>query len=355
MKTYIAYVRVSTTRQVQGASLTEQCAAIERYARSRGLLIKEWRKEVQTAAHSDRSVFRDIMRQLTRKTSTGLILHKIDRGARNLRDWADLADLVDQGIDVRFAHDDLDMETRGGRLSADIQAVIAADYIRNLRDEVRKGIEGRIRQGLYPWPAPLGYRNQGSGRAKIPDPISAPLIIHLFRLFATGEYSIVSLTEIMERHGLTDTKGQRLSSSRVSWILRQPFYTGMCQVRGRRYQGIHQPLITPELFNQVQRLLARRRPWRRSRHVFRYACRLRHVHCGYTLTGERQKSYTYYRCHHCPGVSVREELIDRELAAAGDVETHQFQARGTAIIVRYASPKTLLDFGKFESSMVSAN
>lgn len=35
------------------------------------------------------------------------------------------------------------------QLTADIQAVIAADYIRNLREETIKGINGRLKQGLY--------------------------------------------------------------------------------------------------------------------------------------------------------------------------------------------------------------
>jgi hypothetical protein len=41
---------------------------------------------------------------------------------------------------VHFANDSLDLNTRGGRLSADIQAVVAADYIRNLREEAKKGV-----------------------------------------------------------------------------------------------------------------------------------------------------------------------------------------------------------------------
>ncbi len=58
--------------------------------------------------------------------------------------WADIGDLIDAGIDVRFAYNNLDLDKRGGRLTADIQAVIAADYIRNLKEEVRKGIQDRL-------------------------------------------------------------------------------------------------------------------------------------------------------------------------------------------------------------------
>jgi len=76
----------------------------------------------------------------------GVIIHKIDRSARNLRDWADLGELIDAGVLVHFANESLDLHSRGGRLPADIQAVVAADYVRNLREETRKGLYGRLRE-----------------------------------------------------------------------------------------------------------------------------------------------------------------------------------------------------------------
>src|SRR5271155_6201404 len=101
-------------------------------------------------------------------------------GARNLKDWADLGELIDAGVEVHFANESLDLHTRGGRLSADIQAVVAADYIRNLREETRKGFYGRLKQGLYPLPAPLGYLDRGKGKVKEVDPIMAPVVARAF-------------------------------------------------------------------------------------------------------------------------------------------------------------------------------
>ena len=132
-KSYLAYTRVSTQRQgTQGVSLSEQRAAIERYAVRNNLHITAWHEETATASKRTRPVFRAVLAELQRSKGTvGLIMHKVDRGARNLRDWADIGEAIDSGIDVRFAHENLDLWTRGGRLTADIQAVIAADYIRN--------------------------------------------------------------------------------------------------------------------------------------------------------------------------------------------------------------------------------
>jgi site-specific DNA recombinase len=134
MNQFFGYIRVSTAKQgEQGVSLRQQRDAIERYAQRNSLEIIRWFEEQETAAKRGRPVFGEMMKLLRKKRIAGVIIHKIDRSARNLKDWADLGELIDSGIDVRFANESLDLSSRGGRLSADIQAVVAADYIRNLR------------------------------------------------------------------------------------------------------------------------------------------------------------------------------------------------------------------------------
>lgn len=163
-KRYFSYVRVSTQRQGQfGTSLTEQKAAIERYAQKFDLSIIKYFEERETAAKSGRPVFLEMLSALRKGKASGIVIHKIDRSARNLKDWADLGSLIDAGVEVHFASESLDLNSRGGRLSADIQAVVASDYIRNLREETKKGIYGRLKQGLYPFPAVIGYRDAGKG------------------------------------------------------------------------------------------------------------------------------------------------------------------------------------------------
>src|SRR5690606_18803297 len=134
------------------------------YAGRNGLVITQWFSESQTAAKRGRKEFNRMIQLLRKGKARGVIVHKTDRSARNLKDWADFAELTDRGIVVHFAAEALDLSSRGGRLSADIQAVVAADYIRNLRQEAVKGIRGRLRQGLLPGRAPLGYLDNGSGQ-----------------------------------------------------------------------------------------------------------------------------------------------------------------------------------------------
>src|SRR5580704_15450209 len=167
MNQFFGYIRVSTARQGEhGVSLQEQREAITRHAQRSSLDVVQWFEEQETAARRGRPVFGRMLRELRKGCARGVIIHKIDRSARNLKDWADLGELIDQGIEVQFANESLDLHSRGGRLSADIQAVVASDYIRNLREETKKGFYGRLKQGLFPMPAPLGYSNVGSGKPK---------------------------------------------------------------------------------------------------------------------------------------------------------------------------------------------
>lgn len=330
MKRYFAYIRVSNTYKqgtksekdgaLKKSSLEEQRAAIEDYARQNNLTVVAWFEEEQTAAKHGRRVFNRMLAELARNRADGVIMHKIDRGARNLRDWASLGELIDRGAEVLFAHDNLDLRTRGGRLAADIQAIVAADFVRNLRDELRKGFYGRLKQGLYPLGAPVGYLDQGRGKPKTADPIQGPIIAQGFELYAGGKWSFETIGEELHRRGLRNRKGGRVTRNGLSTIFNNPFYVGLIRIRktGELFQGVHPPLISKELFDRVQCILHGRMTHRANLYRYRYQRTLRCASCGLSLVAERQKGHVYYRCHTkgCPITCVREEAVDRALRAA---------------------------------------
>ncbi len=248
------------------------------------------------------------------RQADGVVMHKIDRSARNFADWAKIGDLADAGIDVHFASESLDFRSRGGRLSADIQAVIAADYIRNLREETLKGMYGRLEQGLYPWAAPIGYCDNGGGKVKTPDPLTAPLIRELFDLYASGQYPIRALRAEMQRRGLRNASGKPLSKTGIETVLSNPFYCGIIRVKqqGATYRGVHAPIVPVSLFNRVQALKLGRTQKKTTRHSHLYRGLFRCAHCGAAMTPERQKGHVYYRCQTatCMTKTIREEELE---------------------------------------------
>jgi DNA invertase Pin-like site-specific DNA recombinase len=315
MKTYFGYIRVSTARQGErGVSLQEQRDAILRYAGNHQLEISRWFEERETAAKRGRPIFNEMLKLLRSGEASGVMIHKIDRSARNMKDWADLGELMDGGVEVHFVNESLDLASRGGRLSADIQAVVAADYIRNLREESRKGFYGRIKQGLFPLPAPVGYLDMGQGKPKELDPVKAPLIRRAFQLYASGSWSLKDLCGELYRSGLRNRRGGVVSKTGLSTILNNPFYIGIIHLirTGETFRGVHEPLIAKSLFDRVRLVLQGKAMTKTHVHDFQFRRILKCGACGYSLIGERQKGHIYYRCHTkgCPTTGVREEGID---------------------------------------------
>jgi DNA invertase Pin-like site-specific DNA recombinase len=336
-KGYFSYIRVSTVRQgLTGTSLIEQRNAIERYAARWNLRIQKEFEEKETAAKKGRPVFSMMLEGLKQGKAAGVIIHKIDRSARNLRDWAELQELIDAGIEIHFANENLDLYSRGGRLSADIQAVVAADYIRNLREEVRKGIYGRIRQGIYPMPAPIGYVDKGKAIPKEPDPEQAPLVRQAFTLYATGRWTLKALVPRMYEVGLRNRGGGKVTKNTLNKMLRNPFYVGVIKIhsKGELFAGKHSPIIPRFLFDQVQSVLDGKKVDQKRKHFFLFRRMLHCGGCGKTLVGETQKGHNYYRCQTkiCPQKTIREEIV--ELSLSKSLQELKFNSRESRYLRR---------------------
>jgi len=342
MKQCFGYVRVSTVKQGDGVSLVAQREAIEAFASRNNIEIVKWFEEKETAAKRGRPLFNQMVKQLQRGKARGLVIHKIDRSARNFADWAKIGDLQDAGIDIHFATESLDFRSRGGRLTADIQAVIAADYIRNLREETIKGLNGRLRQGLYPFRAPIGYLDNGRGKAKTPDPVRAPLVVAAFELYGSRRHSLRTLLAEMHRRGLTGYNGRPISLHGLENILSNPFYAGLIQIKrsGMTYRGVHERLISPSLFERVQAIKSGKSGPKVTRHDHTYRGLFRCGHCQGPMVPEIQKSHTYYRCATpaCPTKTVREEVVAAAIDACllrtqlGVLDMAEFEARTEAWI-----------------------
>lgn len=314
MKRCYGYVRVSTAKQGEGVSLEAQKEAIEAFAMRNDIIISKWFEEKETAAKKGRPVFNRMVTALRQRKASGVVIHKIDRSARNFGDWAKIGDLADAGVDIHFATESLDFRSRGGRLTADIQAVIAADYIRNLREETIKGLQGRLKQGLYPFRAPIGYLDNGRGKPKTVDPVRGPLVRTLFELYATGEYSLWALRQEAKTLGLRNHSNKPLAKTGIEKILRNPFYVGVIRIKqtGQVYEGVHKPLVSPTLFDKVTAVRTGRDNKKKTKHLHRYRGLFRCGHCLGAMIPELQKGNVYYRCHKtgCETKTLREDHIE---------------------------------------------
>ena len=317
MKNCFGYVRVSSHKQGEGVSLEAQKDAIRLFAAENDVTITSWFEEQQTAAKSGRPVFNNMLKALRSGKAAGVVMHKIDRSARNFFDWAKIGELADTGIDVHFATESLDFRSRGGRLTANIQMAVAEDYVRNLRSEVLKGQRGQLERGFYPFCAPIGYRNNGKHELKTIDQRTGPLVESAFELYATGQYSYHGLRRELAARGLSKASGLPLSKGCLEKFLSNPFYTGVIRIRrsGEVFQGAHEPLISAALFEQVAQVREGKGRKKMTRHNHLFRGLFRCGNCDRSMIPERQKGHVYYRCQFpdCPRNCVREECLARAI------------------------------------------
>jgi hypothetical protein len=191
----------------------------------------------------------------------GLLVHKLDRLARNLEDHAAVrAALRKAGVQLHSVTESLE-DSASGKLVEGILASIAEFYSANLRQEIRKGMDQKAAQGGWPVRAPFGYRNvrrEGPGRrgeSVLEPDQQAPLVVWAFERYSTGELSLGPLIEALAEKGLRNRLGNPPGKSAVHRMLRNPVYAGVVRWKGVERDGTHPPLISRELFDKVQGVL----------------------------------------------------------------------------------------------------
>ncbi len=270
----VIYLRVSSKEQAEkggeaeGFSIPAQREGCKRKAASmRAAVIEEFVERGESAKTADRPELQRMLAYITEHPVKYVIVHKVDRLARNRADDVTINLAIQQaGAELVSVSENID-QTPSGLLLHGIMSSIAEFYSRNLATEVIKGCVQKAKNGGTPGRAPTGYlnvrrfENGRESRTVEVDPVRGPLITWAFKAYATGDWTIRRLLAELTRRGLTTAPGPRssgkpLTVSHLHKLLRHPYYIGMVRYQGAIYQGKHDPLVTPETWRQVQSLLS---------------------------------------------------------------------------------------------------
>jgi DNA invertase Pin-like site-specific DNA recombinase len=304
MKNALAYARVSTKEQAEkGLSIPAQLKAIREYANSHGFrILEEYADLGESAKTSQRPEFRKLIKRCQKdKSIDAVIVHKIDRFSRSTIDfYAYKAILKKEGISLISVTENV-KETPMGQFLEGICVAMAQFYSSNLAEEVLKGMKEKFRRGEWPVKAPIGYKNvrDDKGHSEVvEDKNTSYLIKQMFKLYATGEYSLGSLSEEMAKRGLKTKNGKLLSCEAIKRILQNKFYIGKMRMWNKEVEGKHKPIIDKSLFNRVQNILAERKvtqdKWYKRDFLLRGL--LYCQNCKRRLTAEVHPRGEYYRC-----------------------------------------------------------
>lgn len=164
----IAYARVSSKEQdKEGFSIPAQQKLLSGYAQTNRLTIVQEYVDVETAKHSGRTNFEEMVRYLKSHRNIRIVLvEKTDRLYRNLKDWVTLDELdveihlVKEGVVLSRDSKSSEKFVHG------IKVLMAKNYIDNLSEEARKGQLEKAEQGIWPSKAPLGIATLRASMAK---------------------------------------------------------------------------------------------------------------------------------------------------------------------------------------------
>jgi site-specific DNA recombinase len=329
-KTAVLYARVSSDEQEkEGFSIPAQKKLLEEYAAREGFRVLQEYVDVETAKTPGRRGFNDMVDFFGKQAQLRngkqrcriLLVEKTDRLYRNLKDYITIDEL---DVDVHFVKEGIVVSPdshSSEKFMHGIKVLMAKNYVDNLGEEVKKGMREKAEQGIWPAKAPMGYRNvEGSSGKKIIelDPETSPIVRRMFERYATGRHSMKEVGEMALAEGL-EMKREGNIAAGIQYVLKNPIYAGWFKWKGRRYEGIHTPLVTKELWDKVQerREERRTRKRRRVKRDFAFGRMISCGHCGCTLVGEIKKGkYVYYRCTHyktdCNEPYVREEVLEEK-------------------------------------------
>lgn len=270
----VIYLRVSTKDQAhrggedEGFSIPAQREACRQKAAALGAVVSaEFLDAGESARSTKRPQLQAMLRHIEEHPTTYVVIHKLDRLARNLGDSVMIWAALDKaGVDLVSCSEHVD-NTPAGKFSRTIMAAQAAFYSDNLALEVIKGATQKAKTGGTIGKAPLGYRNvreieNGREIRTVDiDPVRGPLMKWAFEAYATGDWTLRPLLNELTRRGLTSPGTRKvpekpLEVSHLHKLLRHPYYKGIVRYRGIEYPGRHLPLVNEATWDRVQQLLA---------------------------------------------------------------------------------------------------
>jgi site-specific DNA recombinase len=320
--TAIIYLRVSTKEQAQrggeieGFSIPAQREACARKAEAIGAtVVTEFVDAGESARSADRPELQRMLRFLSDRPCDFVIVHKIDRLARNRVDDVEINVAIQKaGAKLVSVTENID-ETPSGMLMHGIMSSIAEFYSRNLATETHKGMLQKAKNGGTPGMVPFGYlnvrRRTEDGREMrtvVLDPERAEHARWIFETYATGEWTMTQIRNELEERGVTSLPRPKrpprpMSTGNVDVILRNRYYLGQVKFDGVWHPGRHEPLVSEETWERVKevresRVRSREKP---QQHPHPLKGTVACGNCGELLGVEKVRNsrgtqYSYFFC-----------------------------------------------------------
>ena len=351
------YIRVSTEDQAkEGHSLEVQREYLEAFAKREGCeVFKIYCDDGISAYSTRRPALQELLADAKAKKFGLVLVHKIDRFSRNLKDLLMLVDeLSSYGVGFKSATEPFDTTTSAGKLMFQ-QLGSFAEFERNrLAERVFPGMVKGVQQGNWQGArfAPFGYIYNKAKQLLEIEEREANIVKLIYTMYLSGK-STQDIAGYLDKKGYKTRTGKQFYNKFVCDILKNQIYTGKIVWNKKHYdknqktkkhykcikndpskiliaQGKHRSIIDEEDFAEVQKLLANKtRTWRPRAKNKEYlltglltCSKCNHKYNGVsTISNHRtNKKKRWYRCSgpyashiKCTNRSVKAEDIEPEV------------------------------------------
>ena len=302
---YCLYARKSSeSDERQAMSIDSQIKEMIDLAKRDNISIKDVYRESHSAKDSGlRPVFNQMIANLGEGVFDGILTWAPDRLSRNAGDLGRIVDLMDRG---QLKHIRTYGQTFSNTPNEKFLLMILCSQAKLENDNkgvnVKRGIRAKCDMGWRPGPAPLGYINRSFGGIKdiAVDPERAPIIKEAFERAAYMYHTGQMVKDWMDSVGFTTKSGKKITRSMIYLILKNPFYYGAFQFPEKSdvwYKGAHEPIITKEVFDEVQKEISSDKKYALGQTVFPLKGIFTCHSCGSGICGELKKRKLKYGGH----------------------------------------------------------
>ena len=312
MEKVAIYVRVSTKEQAEeGYSIDEQLERLRKYCDARDWKVaNEYVDAGYSGSNIERPAMQNLIHDIEKKKIDMVLVYKLDRLSRSQKDTLFLIEdvFLANGCDFVSMNENFDTSSPFGRAMIGILAVFSQLEREQIKERMTMGLEARAKEGKFHGSAvaPIGY-----------DYVDGELVINQFErlqieriydMYLRG-YSPNQIAEELNSIGMHHKYG-KWNRTVVKRALERKTYLGLIEHKGKTYQGLHEPIISQDTFDAVQRAIKDRASAftdaQQGKHISSYLGGLLYcAQCGakygkytkYQHNKASGRTYVYYICN----------------------------------------------------------
>ena len=267
-KRALAYIRISSQRQVNGESPETQLQAINNFASNNGIdIVKIFYDEAKSGKNTDRPALIELIKfaEKHKDDIDHVIVYKMNRASRDISSYVTgfLLPLKRLGISIRSATEPTDDSVYGqfmemfnvlvGQMDNETKRAFTVDNMTNLS-----------LQGWWQAPAMVGYdihkipNEVGKLRPTLKPNSMTPLVKQVLERFSEGDITKAELTRYAASIGVRSRYGKKLSEDRIHAMIKHAIYAGYVANRQTGWElvdGKHEAIISHDTYEINQRLL----------------------------------------------------------------------------------------------------